>query len=102
MTRFTRDRSDRTHSSRSSRWRVRRSSVDSVLERWKYGRSRVYEAIVKGQNLPEPGIPESFNVLVQELKALGIHVSMGANVTSGYGLGNQSSTMGNNGNGSEE
>jgi DNA-directed RNA polymerase subunit beta len=65
------------------------------------GRSRVYEAIVKGQNLPEPGIPESFNVLVQELKALGIHVSMGANVTSGYGLGNQSSTMGN-GNGSEE
>jgi DNA-directed RNA polymerase subunit beta len=64
------------------------------------GRSRVYEAIVKGQNLPEPGIPESFNVLVQELKALGIHVSMGANVTSGYGLGN-SSAMGN-GNGSEE
>jgi len=63
------------------------------------GRSRVYEAIVKGQNLPEPGIPESFNVLVQELKALGIHVSMGANVTSGYGLGNSGSM---NGNGSEE
>ena len=62
------------------------------------GRSRVYEAIVKGQNLPEPGIPESFNVLVQELKALGIHVSMGANATSGYGLGNSSSR---NGNGSE-
>ena len=33
------------------------------------GRSRVYEAIVKGQNLPEPGIPESFNVLVKELQA---------------------------------
>jgi DNA-directed RNA polymerase subunit beta len=64
------------------------------------GRSRVYEAIVKGQNLPEPGIPESFNVLVQEVKARGIHVSMGANVNSGYGLGN--SSMGNNGNGSEE
>ena len=63
------------------------------------GRSRVYEAIVKGQNLPEPGIPESFNVLVQELKALGIHVSMGANATSGYGLGNAGSR---NGNGSEE
>jgi DNA-directed RNA polymerase subunit beta len=62
------------------------------------GRSRVYEAIVKGQNLPEPGIPESFNVLVQELKALGIHVSMGANATSGYGLGNASA----NGNGREE
>ncbi len=65
------------------------------------GRSRVYEAIVKGQNLPEPGIPESFNVLVQELKALGIHVSMGANVTSGYGLGNSGSPNGN-GSGSEE
>ncbi|MBA3340823.1 MAG: DNA-directed RNA polymerase subunit beta [Gemmatimonadaceae bacterium] len=65
------------------------------------GRSRVYEAIVKGQNLPEPGIPESFNVLVQELKALGIHVSMGANVSSGYGLGNTGSASGN-GNGSEE
>jgi DNA-directed RNA polymerase subunit beta len=63
------------------------------------GRSRVYEAIVKGQNLPEPGIPESFNVLVQELKALGIHVTMGANATSGYGLGNVGSR---NGNGSEE
>jgi DNA-directed RNA polymerase subunit beta len=45
------------------------------------GRSKVYEAIVKGQNLPEPGTPESFNVLVQELKALGIHVRMGANET---------------------
>jgi DNA-directed RNA polymerase subunit beta len=64
------------------------------------GRSRVYEAIVKGQNLPEPGIPESFNVLVQELKALGIHVSMGANATSGYGLGN-AGIGGNGSNGSE-
>jgi DNA-directed RNA polymerase subunit beta len=43
------------------------------------GRSRVYEAIVKGQNLPEPGIPESFNVLVKELQALGIYVRMGSN-----------------------
>ena len=42
------------------------------------GRSRVYEAIVKGQNLPEPGIPESFNVLVKELQALGIKVTLGA------------------------
>ena len=40
------------------------------------GRSRVYEAIVKGENLPEPGIPESFNVLVQELKALGLSVKL--------------------------
>jgi DNA-directed RNA polymerase subunit beta len=49
------------------------------------GRSRVYEAIVKGQNLPEPGTPESFNVLVKELQALGIHVTMDANAEGGYG-----------------
>jgi DNA-directed RNA polymerase subunit beta len=50
------------------------------------GRSRVYEAIVKGQNLPEPGIPESFNVLVKELQALGIRVAMGQ-TGDGYGGG---------------
>ncbi len=44
------------------------------------GRSRVYEAIVKGQNLPEPGIPESFNVLVKELQALGLKVTLGTTV----------------------
>jgi len=41
------------------------------------GRSKVYEAIVKGDNLPEPGIPESFNVLVKELQALGLSVNLG-------------------------
>ncbi|MEX2608615.1 MAG: DNA-directed RNA polymerase subunit beta [Gemmatimonadota bacterium] len=41
------------------------------------GRSRVYEAIVKGDNLPEPGIPESFNVLVKELQSLGLSVTLG-------------------------
>ena len=55
------------------------------------GRSRVYEAIVKGQNLPEPGIPESFNVLVKELQALGIRVTMGQ-TADGYG---QMDAMGN-------
>ena len=49
------------------------------------GRSRVYEAIVKGQNLPEPGIPESFNVLVKELQALGIKVTLGSTHDNGYG-----------------
>ncbi|MBD3237673.1 MAG: DNA-directed RNA polymerase subunit beta [Candidatus Eisenbacteria bacterium] len=34
------------------------------------GRSRIYEAIVKGDNPPEPGVPESFNVLVKELRSL--------------------------------
>ena len=46
------------------------------------GRSRVYEAIVKGQNLPDPGTPESFNVLVKELQALGIYVKMGSKAES--------------------
>ncbi len=40
------------------------------------GRSRVYEAIVKGENLPEPGVPESFRVLVKELQALGLFVEL--------------------------
>ena len=42
------------------------------------GRSRVYEAIVKGENLPQPGLPESFNVLIKELQALGISVTLGS------------------------
>jgi DNA-directed RNA polymerase subunit beta len=40
------------------------------------GRSRIYEAIVKGENPPEPGIPESFNVLVKELQALGLDIEL--------------------------
>lgn len=40
------------------------------------GRSRVYEAIVKGENAPEPGIPESFNVLVKELQSLALNVQL--------------------------
>jgi DNA-directed RNA polymerase subunit beta len=42
------------------------------------GRSRAYEAIVKGENLPRPGVPESFNVLVKELQALGLSVELGS------------------------
>ena len=38
------------------------------------GRAKTYEAIVKGENLPEPNIPESFNVLVRELQGLGLEV----------------------------
>ncbi len=38
------------------------------------GRSKVYEAIVKGENLPESSVPESFNVLVRELMGLGLNV----------------------------
>jgi len=38
------------------------------------GRAKTYEAIVKGENLPEPGIPESFNVLLHELRGLTLDV----------------------------
>jgi DNA-directed RNA polymerase subunit beta len=40
------------------------------------GRAKVYEAIVKGDNLPEPNIPESFNVLIRELQGLGLEIKI--------------------------
>jgi len=40
------------------------------------GRAKVYEAIVKGENLPEPNVPESFNVLVRELQGLGLEIKI--------------------------
>ncbi len=40
------------------------------------GRAKVYEAVVKGDNLPEPNVPESFNVLVRELQGLGLEVKI--------------------------
>ena len=40
------------------------------------GRSKAYEAIVKGEHMPTPGIPESLNVLLHELRGLGLHVSL--------------------------
>ena len=40
------------------------------------GRVKVYEAIVKGENIPEPGIPESFKVLVKEMQALCLNVEV--------------------------
>jgi DNA-directed RNA polymerase subunit beta len=39
------------------------------------GRAKAYETIVKGENMPTPGVPESFNVLVHELRGLGLNVS---------------------------
>ncbi|QAA80225.1 DNA-directed RNA polymerase subunit beta [Aequorivita sp. H23M31] len=40
------------------------------------GRAKTYEAIVKGENMPEPGLPESFNVLMHELKGLGLDIRL--------------------------
>jgi DNA-directed RNA polymerase subunit beta len=40
------------------------------------GRTRIYESIVKGENVLEPGLPESFNVLVKELQSLALNVEL--------------------------
>jgi DNA-directed RNA polymerase subunit beta len=40
------------------------------------GRAKTYESIVKGEEMPEPGLPESFNVLMHELKGLGLDVRL--------------------------
>ena len=40
------------------------------------GRAKTYESIVKGEEMPEPGLPESFNVLMHELKGLGLNVQL--------------------------
>jgi len=40
------------------------------------GRVKTYEAIVKGENVPEPGVPESFKVLIKELQSLGLDVKI--------------------------
>lgn len=40
------------------------------------GRVQTYESIVKGRNVPDPGVPESFKVLIKELQSLGMDVKM--------------------------
>jgi DNA-directed RNA polymerase subunit beta len=40
------------------------------------GRAKAYESIVKGEPMPQPGIPESLNVLLHELRGLGLSVRM--------------------------
>ena len=85
---------DHTHLLHSSHLVVKLNLVDSVSVRWKFGhlkhmvlpihfkkfltvksddvvgRVKTYEAIVKGENVPEPGVPESFKVLIKELQSL--------------------------------
>jgi DNA-directed RNA polymerase subunit beta len=51
------------------------------------GRTRIYEAIVKGDNTLEAGTPESFNVLVKEMQSLGLHVKVNNNSGRGPGGG---------------
>ena len=40
------------------------------------GRVKTYEAIIKGDNIPEPGVPESFKVLLKELQSLGLDIKV--------------------------
>jgi DNA-directed RNA polymerase subunit beta len=40
------------------------------------GRAKTYESIVKGENVPQPGVPESFNVLIHELRGLALEVTL--------------------------
>ena len=40
------------------------------------GRAKTYESIVKGEAMPKPGLPESFNVLMHELKGLGLDIRL--------------------------
>ena len=40
------------------------------------GRAKAYESIVKGENMPVPGVPESFNVLLHELRGLGLKITL--------------------------
>lgn len=40
------------------------------------GRVKTYEAIVKGENVPEPGVPEGFKVLIKELQSLGLDIKL--------------------------
>ena len=40
------------------------------------GRTRIYESIVKGENIIEPGMPESFNVLIKELQSLSLDIRL--------------------------
>ncbi len=47
------------------------------------GRVKTYEAIIKGENIPMPGIPESFKVLIKELQSLGLDIRLFENVPDG-------------------
>jgi DNA-directed RNA polymerase subunit beta len=40
------------------------------------GRAKAYEKIVKGETMPIPGIPESFNVLLHEMRGLGLRINL--------------------------
>ena len=50
------------------------------------GRSKTYDAIIRGKNVPDPGIPESFNVLKRELMALALDIRVFPDPETGEGI----------------
>ena len=60
--------------SRPTAPRTRSQEILTIKSDDVLGRVKVYEAIVKGENIPEPGIPESFKVLIKEMQALCLNV----------------------------
>ena len=55
---------------------ARKRGGKDVYKRQVVGRSKAYEAIVKGEPMPTPGIPESLNVLLHELRGLGLSINL--------------------------
>ena len=68
----------RTSIPSGSVWPVRKRFVPGLTAKSDdvYGRAKIYEAIVKGEPGIEPGVPESFNVLVRELQSLCLDVEL--------------------------
>ncbi len=60
------------------------------------GRSSAYDAVVKGEDIPEPNLPASFNVLVNNLKGLSLDVSLNKDKKDGEVIDNSSSAQSNN------
>jgi DNA-directed RNA polymerase subunit beta len=53
------------------------------------GRTKMYEAIIKGEPPQSPGVPESFKVLIKELQALGLNVELLGTSQNGKGLASE-------------
>ena len=65
------------------------------------GRTRMYEAIVKGDNVLESGLPESFNVLLKELQSLALDVELLESSAAGAAAQSAASELGGDGDGEE-
>ncbi len=56
------------------------SSIKGTEKSWCKGRTKVYESIVKGDHNFESGTPESFNVMIKELRSLGLNIEFKKNI----------------------